>query len=392
MPRIGYDVGKIENIFARMIASDTFPSASMLSELRKEINHFFTEATCADVIYTRNTDNLFFGMQVMPVLDANTTLDIILNDDSIKIKKYILEIDSKLFQLGLDKREMTAVLLHEIGHIVTSDMPVKQVRMAVDDYFSNKDIVVSLKNSAQYTKLLTFAVNDIIRKANSFIFMSNEEVRADSFVVMCGYGEDLESALTKVSNSVWGLSKSTKDPRSLTVLAWVVNLYTNVKLNRIPAIQTLKKAKAATGSTLSKREIDEVIKCLNRIDTDVMHEGAILLNEAKRRGIAAHIKQSGFKALDTDYYEYKIRAKNVTSDETELIYLMRHVNASLTIIQDTLEEDMSDNERAKWQELYERYLALRIEISNHKVNRKNYGLWYDYDALDDDQKKYSMYS
>lgn len=392
MPKLGYDIKKIEGVFGRMIASDTFPTSSMLSELRKEINAFFTEATCVDILFTRNTDNLFFGMQVMPIIDPKTTLDIVLSDDSVRFKKYILELDSKLFSIGLTKEELTAVLLHEIGHIVTNDVPAKQVRITIDKYFASKDEVVKLKDSAQYTALLTFAIKDIIRKANSFIYMNNEEVKADAFVIMCGYGDHLESALNKVVTNAYGLSRSTKEPRNINVLAWIINIYTNVKLNRIPAIHTLKKAKVATGSVLEKRDMDEVIKSLNRIDTDVIREGAYLLDEASKHGLIKHIKASGYKAMDADYYEYRIRAKNM-NNENDMIYLMRQINSRLTIILDTIEDlDPDDKERLKWQELYERYLELRNIVANNKISKKNYGLWYDYDLLDDEEKKYSMYS
>ena len=390
MPKIGYNVGKIENIFSRMISTDTFPTKSMLQELRKELNAFFTEAICVDVLYTRNTDNLFFGMQVVPVLDAHATLDIVLSDRPMKISKYFLELDSKLFQIGLDKKELTAILLHEIGHIVINDKPVKQVRMAIDGYFSSKDQVINLKNSAQYTQLLTFAIKDIIRKTSSLFFMSNDEVRADSFAVLCGYGDSLESALVKITTNAWGLSKSTKEPK-LTILAWIVNLYGNVKLNRIPAIHTLKKAKTATGSALAKRDIDDVINCLNKIDTDIIKESTALLDEAHKKGIISQIKYNGLKAMDNDYYEYRLRVKNLNSEE-DSIYLMRQLNSRLSLIYDTLEEDLPDNERTRWQDLYERYLELRAQVAAHKISRKNYGLWFDYDALDPEQQQQSMYS
>lgn len=390
MPKIGYDISHIENIFSRMIDSDTFPTKSILNDLRKELNAFFSEAVCVDVGYTRNTDNLFFGMQVVPMFDANTTLDIVLGDKPIKINRYCLELDSKLFSIGLEKRELTAILLHEVGHIVTNDLPVKQVRMGIDAYFANKDQIINLKNSAQYTQLLTFAIKDMMRKANSFIFMNNDEVKADAFVAMCGYGDDLASALGKLSASAWGLSKSTKEPK-LTILAWVVNLYSNVKLNRIPAINSLRKAKSATGSALTKKEIDDVIKALNRIDTDVVHEGAMLLNEAKKRGLAGAIKANGFKAMSEDYFEYKIRIKNI-KDEDDMIYCMRQINSRLTLIQDTLEEEMDEREHDRWYDLFEKYLELREILANHKIPRRQYGLWFDYDSLDADQRAQGMYA
>ena len=329
-------------------------------------------------------------MQVMPVLDAGTTLEILLGDRPVKIKKYILEMDSKLFTIDLTKRELTAILLHEVGHIVTNDLPVKQVRAAMDQYFTDKDEVLSLKNSVQYTRLFTFAIKDMINKATSFIFMNTDEVKADNFVILCGYGDDLASALNKVVNNAYGLGKSTKEPK-ITVLAWVVNLYTNVKLNRIPAIHTLKKAKATTGSELTKKELDEVIKVLNKIDTDVMHEATVLLDEAKKKGLAWNLKQNGYKAMAEDYYEYKVRTRNI-KDEDDIIYCLRQINSRLTLIQDTLDSELDEKEREKWFDLFEKYAELRAILANHKIPRRNLGLWFDYDSLDAEQQQQSIYS
>ena len=40
-------------------------------------------------------------------------------------------------------------------------------------------------------------------------------------------------------------------------MTWILRLYNNVKLKRLPAIKTLNKAKELTGSTLEKKELDE---------------------------------------------------------------------------------------------------------------------------------------
>jgi hypothetical protein len=390
MARKGYDIERITRIFSRMIESDTFPTNTQLTELKKELNSFFTEATCLEVLYTRNTDNLFFGMSVMPVISNEDTLDIILNNNSIKIKQYYLELDSKLFSIGLTDREMVAILLHEIGHLVLDDLPVKKVRAAIDDYFTKKDKTISLKNSAQYTQLLAYAIKDTMIKATSLKYAKDEEIRADAFATACGYGDDLISADTKILSNTYGLSKSVKAPK-LIILDWAFHLYTNVKFNRIPAINTLKKAKGATASVLTKKELDKVINSLNRIDTDVVQEAAYLSEAVKKRGLAWQIKQNGLKGIQNDYFEMKIRSKNL-QDEADMLYLMRQINSRMSLLQDAIEEgDMTEMEKEKWVNLLMQYGELRAEVSNKKAPTHKYGLWYSYDDLDELDKQKSMY-
>lgn len=387
--KAGYDISKIENIFKRMIASDTFPTQSMLNDLQKELNKFFDKAKCNGVLFTRNTDNLFFGMIVMPNFSNETTLDIVLNNNPIRVESYYIEIDSKLFTLGLEADEMCAVLLHEIGHMVLDDMPVKKVRYAIDKYFTHTDDIINIKSSAQYTQILKYAVKDTMIKATSLRFADDDEVKADMFVAACGYGEQLVSAQNKIISNIAGLTRSARVPK-LTILQWIFNLYKNVKFNRIPAINVLKDAKKTTGSVLTKKELDSVINALQRIDTDVITEGAIL-TEAAKRGLAAQLKINGLKGILNDYYEFQIRAKGITTENDQL-YLMRQINARMSLLQDAIyENDMTEAELKKWRGVLEDYENLRKLVANKKISTKLYGLWYDYSVWDDEQMAKSMY-
>lgn len=389
MPRVGYNISAIEKIFSRLIESDTFPTKSQLSDLQKEINKFFTESNCLGVMYTRNSDNLFFGMCVMPVLTNEEVLDIIADTNPIRIKKYYIELDSKLFTIDLTARELTAVLLHEIGHLVMDDVPAKRVRFAIDKYFAQRDQVISIKNSAQYAQLLKFAINDTLIKATSLLYAKDDEVKADAFAVACGYGDELVAAEMKIASNAWGLNKSAKAPK-LVILDWVFHLYKNVKFNRIPAINTLKSAKRNTGSALTRKELDNVINALNRIDTDVVNESAFLLEAFnKKKGLAWQIKQNGLKGIQNDFYEFKIRSKNAR-EEADILYLMRQINSRMSLLKDAIDEgDMTEQEKEKWLDLLFQYGDLRNTVSNLKVSNKNYQLWFDYDQLDElDKQKF----
>lgn len=386
--RAGYDITKIENIFKRMIASDTFPTNSMLVELQKELNNFFDKAKCNGVLFTRNTDNLFFGMIVMPTFTNETTLDIVLNNNPIRVSSYVIEIDSKLFNLGLEADEMTAILLHEIGHMVLDDMPVKMTRAAIDKYFTQHNEIINIKSSAQYTQLLNYAIKDTMIKATSLRFADDDEVKADAFVTACGYGDQLISAQNKIVSNIFGLSKSVRAPK-LSIMQWMFHIYKNVKLNRIPAIKTLQSAKKTTASVLTKKELDNVINALSRIDTDIITE-ATYLEEGAKKGLAAQLKINGLKGILNDYYEFQIRAKGTTTQNDQL-YLMRQINARMALLQDAImENDMTEQEKAKWYKLLEDYEELRRIVANKKISTGHLGIWTDLDMLDNLDK--TMYS
>lgn len=387
--KLGYDLSIFDRIAERMIASDPYPTQSMMNDLKKELNKFFNDTECLDVIFTKNTDKVFFGMCVLPAFSNEDVFNIVLSDEKMKVKKYYLEIDSKIFQIGLEAKEFTAVLLHEVGHIVLDDTPIKLVRANIDRYFADTDDIINYKDSENYTQLLSFAVKDTMRKITSLFFKDEDELVADAFATTCGYGDELISAQEKILTNLYGLSKNVKGPK-LFILDYMFRLYTNVKFNRIPAIKALQKSKNFTASTLEKREVDNTIRALQRIDTDVAQEAALLEESvSKKKSMFSKLKSNGLKALEDDYYEFKIRVKNANTED-EALYTLRQINSRMSILEDYLDSnDLEDVERERWYSLLMKYKDLRSEIAAKKVyNKKNYGIWHSYDDIPDGQAMY----
>ena len=100
MPKKGYNLSKLDAVSTRFVSSTNHPTVSVLNDLKRELNNLFTEAKCEEIIYTKNTDKLFFGACVTPILNNEETLEIVLGDDEFRIKKYFLELDSKLLILA----------------------------------------------------------------------------------------------------------------------------------------------------------------------------------------------------------------------------------------------------------------------------------------------------
>lgn len=389
MPKIGYKFENIESVLIRIQSANPYPTSAMLNDLKKELNKFFTGTECVDIIFTKNTDKLFFGMCVMPVIKDEDVMKIITTDEKMQIKKYYLEIDSKLLNLSLTKEEFAAVLLHEIGHMIINDQPIEMVRNSIDTYLADNDEIISIKDSAMYNKILNFGIKDTLRKFTSMLFKDNSEMIADAFVSSCGYGEDLISAQDKICNNAWGLSKNVRAPK-IVILDWVFRLYKNVKFGRIPAIKTLEKSKLCTGSKLTKQEVDKVIKVLNKLDSDLIEESTYLLESVKKKkSFVERLKINGLRSIEDDYYEFKVRIKNAETED-EALYALRQINSRLTILDDYLmSEDLDQAEYDKWHSLLQKYKSLRDDIAAKKIyNKKNYGIWYSYNQLDSDDKMY----
>jgi hypothetical protein len=79
------------------------------------------------------------------------------------------------------------------------------------------------------------------------------------------------------------------------------------------------------------------------------------------------------------------------------MYALKQINTRLTILDDYLMSTDSEKDRnyERWQAVYTKYKAIRDEIAAKKVyNKRNYGIFVDYDKLDNDDnpngEDYSM--
>ena len=142
--------------------------------------------------------------------------------------------------------------------------------------------------------------------------------------------------------------------------------------------------------------MNNVINSLNRIDTDNYLNESVTryVTEAKKRGsLFSQIKYNGLRGIEDDLYEFMVRARNAETED-EVFYALKQINVRLSILDDYLRfEEMSDADRDRWSAVRDKYAAIRDEIAHKKVyNRKNYGIFVDYNKIDsmDGEDQYSL--
>ena len=346
-------------------------SSSDLSKLKNELNKFFIKARCKEILYTVNTDKLFFGMRVYPVFDGNKAMEILGDNKTSPFEEYYVELDSKLFDpmLGLNSREKTAILLHEVGHIVYNTATIDEVRSQIDMYFAKSGDYVDINSSKGYKELIGYALKDSIVKAGSlFSKFGNTEMIADTFVVSCGYGPDLESAMRKIIASSTYMAKNVDD-RFIT-LSWVLRLRNEFSIRRIPAVKTLNKAKSLTASKLEQREITYAYNILNRTDLG-FNEGFIDDIKSRFSKKFNDFKVKGIRAMKNDIYELNLRLRTAESAE-DLMYIIRQVNTDVAILQDYMAEDITDDERRSIIDTLEELYDIRQRAAKEQTVRDRY--------------------
>lgn len=358
-----------------------------LESLRKELNKFFKDSNCKEILFTRS-DSLFFGMCVYPIITKELCVEILQDEKPVRFDQYTIEIDSKILHPSLDitPREMVAMILHEVGHIVNDPNPVNEVRKAIALQLTKSGDSLNIPKTAQYYTIISYGIKDTIRRLTSMFFIyKNGEVLADEFVHMCGFGDNLNNIFDKICKSGMKINEPTAN--KLVSLAWTLSVYKQVKLKRIPALKLLNKMKSITGSLLEKREMEIVENAIKTIDDANIQECCDITNKDNYYVFTEdkkEIKQSKYaelrkaatlkniKKFEQDVYEYKMRIRHI-ADEDDAYYLMRMINTRISVLEDFLEhERLSEHEHKRWWKLLDQYYSLRDELSNKTTYRYDF--------------------
>lgn len=354
-----------------------------LNAVKDVLNQIFLpDATCASFTYTINTDKLPFGCIVMPTLKGVNVNDYFVVGSDTRLDEYMVEIDSKLFDYGLSNEEVAQVMLFNIYHMVKDFTPMRNVRMAIDDFLTKSADQLIIRDSLQYKEILKLGLVDALVNVSSCLSLPSD-VLSDPFLESLGL-EDFDKTLDKLYREIPGCENEVSRAPKLNMLEWGLRLYCDVEKERIPALHILDRAKDLTASTLYITKFNNAINALNRIDTGMVVNEAVqtFFNEAKRKGgLLASLKYNGLRDIENDLYEFQIRAKNAET-ESEVMYALKQINARLAILDNYIRENPDDPEIDRWIAVKIQYMDIRDTLAKKRLHKRNYGIFVDYDALD----------
>lgn len=375
---INYDFSEFLNTFADMKQRHT-ATPSDLKVLKDELNKFFKDSTCKEVLYTNNTDKMFFGMKIIAMIDADDIYDYLVEDEPVRIGKYIIEIDSHLLNpiLDLTERELLAMLLHEVGHMIGDATPIENARRELNSYLAANKDHIRIAQSIHYKEFLAYGLKDYLSKQQSMFYTSDaSEILADEFAMSYGFSNDLSHAYSKITSNNMKLYENSEVSK-FAVFAWTLNLYNNLKTRRIGALHTLSRAKQLTGSRLEKLELDNVMRRIKRIDDDILVEASSIHSKLREK-LRKH-RLNNMRTIDSTMYELSMQIRNV-EDEDDALYLMRQLNNNIAIIDEYKNSpDCDTKEVQKWNNLMDKFIQLRDKLSSTVVYKnKTYGIFVQY--------------
>ena len=390
-------VEKLESVFVNILYLKpedrvVAPNMTNLADLRTIINSIFDENKCLDVLYTLNTDKQFFGIRINPAMSASDATVILSTDEKVRLVNYQIEFDSKLFDIGLSGDELVAITIYEIASMMDNTEIFDNLRALIDCNVVTNDDVISIRDSVNYAQLIIFAIKDTMYKLSSMIFKDEpEDLLANPATAATETGESLLSAREKIISSISGLGDTFRTPKPV-ILEWMFLMYRDMKINSGIISDTLNDAKAFTASRLEIAEIDKTLDAVNRIDSSIIESKNIDLNHFFEKkhlsslneiSLFKSLKKNGLRGIENELYEYTMRVKNCT-DADDAYLVMRGINNRLGVLEDYIySEQLTDSDRRHWEEVAQAYRDLRVVLSKKKLEGKQYGLFFDYNKLDE---------
>ena len=393
-------IEKLESVFLNILylkPEDRIitPDMSILSDLKAAINNVFDDNHCINVLYTNNTDKQFFGIRINPNMSPSDAVVILTTDEKVKLNKYQIEFDSKLFDIGLNETELAAVTVYEISSMMDDYDIFDKIRLEVDKIMLKNEDVVRIRESVNYAQLVIFAIKDTLFKLSSLLFVENpDDLTMNTSIQACNLESYVVSARQKIDSSMQGLGESLRSP-SAVILNWMFTMYRNMNIYSGVVKNTLKDSRDFTASRLEISEIEKTVTSIDRIEGNVLEESVSLNEFFVQKNVSSlnefslfkSLKRNGLRGIENDLYELALRVKNC-NEPTEAYSIMRSISTRLGILEDYLAtETMNDSERKHWEYVCAQYRELRIALSKKKFKDRMQGLFIDYDKLDELDKK-----
>lgn len=197
----------MENAFTRLKANES--DAAALRQLSDALHSITGKTIIVNTVRPESKNQECTVMSVYPeesVLDALVDAIITEQNNAMIVKiwndttKWIIEIDTRILgpDAGMTEQELTALTLHEVGHVIYSNsIPMRISKIIRYEFVKTSVVNKELLKDTFFNKLLYIPLLNAMGKDRSKESMKNE-YRADKYAMQAGYGKYLASAIDKV--------------------------------------------------------------------------------------------------------------------------------------------------------------------------------------------------
>ena len=298
----------------------------------------------------------YFVMSVFPESSTVTKIvEALSNNKSESVIKslweknntWLIEIDARIFtdtQMMLTAREVTSILLHEVGHITASNAittrlnTIMRYELAMASYNCRE-----LVNKSIFSKLMSLPIfNSCVADNKKTRDSIKEEIRADKFAKAMGYQKELLSVLQKFQKSNKypnGATKSEELQASTKFAIDTINQFKNRQDNLVKS--NLFMLRESCSSDVIRGIIDDVCNELfieGTTFTESEHLDSIreLYNKSIVEQYAKEFFNIGRKEMQKitqNEIDYTMAKVNSIKSEDDKMMLITYANSKLDLIE-----------------------------------------------------------
>lgn len=230
---------KLEEIFGDILEHRNF---DRLSEISNILTKCFGKNINVNII-TNNSKDSFFVMSIIPdeSVIEKITASIMVNDKKDIVSElwkdcdnWTLEMDSRIFDtftVDLSAQELTALVLHEIGHVINTNAVSSKINNVIKYKIATSPVTANVvMGNNSFSKLLHIPIINgcVFNKTKASL---KNELRADNFAVRMGYLSPLTSAIEKISK-INNYEKNTLDSEISSGYDFSANTISNINMRR----------------------------------------------------------------------------------------------------------------------------------------------------------------
>lgn len=365
-----------------------------------------------DIRIVNNKSNQFFGMCVYPhINEIEAMTELIMQNGKIdeieevhmkmmKTTTKVVEIDSILLydqNIKATPGEITAILLHEIGHVVAGNTVVNRAKKTREYLLFKSDSKVRnlMKNNKLTKTIMMIPMMQIF--SNQFNAQLIIEKKADNFAVREGYEEELFNILNKlIANGKGSIIKPSEAEVNKDIeitIDWVIVNLKELEYRKDRLKRSLKILSMSTPSDHISDMIDKVKNMMFKKEdrgarAELINESFILSGMKSKfdKPPAGAVDRSGkvnkLVSRDLDIYRAELERVHTTDDKIfllERLYdLLDHAEYALYML-DKDPKRVRQSEQTILHYIDELNEIIR-QTNNKKISSVKYGLYIKYPA------------
>lgn len=319
-------------------------------------------------IVSRESDRKAFCMCVYPsVTTTDKIIEAIMNDEDgkeiqrlwDKNKEWNIEVDEMilndpLYKFNLTGRELTAIYLHELGHIISSNsIPTRISTVLRYEIYSARYNVKAQLHNRVFRTIMSLPIFDACISDNkSYQAGLKEEIKADKFAKKHGYAKDLISAFDKLmKNPEYPTGGGINDKMKKTAEFALQNVADFQARKQELAKRSLFHLKESCDSPFLKEVLTNYYETvfegqmgyINKIDYMTEKADSATEEYVQEFFIWKGKKLKRIDPNDLSYIDIKI---NMIKTETDRMMIVSYIHSKLDMVEYYL--DIMDNKSIRW--------------------------------------------